>query len=160
MEEEGTPLLTKVAIGFGVLFFAACFQSCTDLIYRMKGKSTTGTVTKIVETGRRRGTTYAVYYSFTNENRTQKKRVNGSNPISHTELSDFHEGQQVPVEYYGAEVYQSRLAGRSTWWAPLFLIGSCFGLIATAVILTFTSGPPKKPPPKNRPSNAKSQPPP
>src|SRR5688572_4578852 len=101
MEDEGTSWLTKVAVTFGILFFAACFQSCSDLVYRIKGKHANGIVTKVVESSGRRRTTYAVYYSFTNENRTEKKRVNGNDPISESELGEFYEGKEVPVEYYG-----------------------------------------------------------
>jgi len=151
VEEEGMPLLTKVAIAFGALFFAACFQSCTDLVYRVKGKTANGVVSKVTESGGRRGPTYAVHYSFTNENRTEKKRVNGNDPISEGEIADFYEGQQIPVEYYGDEMYQSRLAGRTAWWAPWFLAGSLAGLIATVITLSITSGPPKKTPPKKAP---------
>ena len=151
MEDEGTSWLTKVAVAFGILFFAACFQSCSDLVYRIKGKQANGVVTKVVESSGRRRTTYAVYYSFTNENRTEKKRVNGNDPISESELGEFYEGKEVPVEYYGDEMFQSRIAGRTSWWAPLFLIGSCVGLIGTVVVLSITSRPKKKSPPPKKP---------
>ena len=144
MDDEGIPLLTKVAALFGVLFFGACFQSCSDLQYRLYGKQTTGIVAKVTESHGRRSTNYEVYYDFTNLNRQAKKRVRGSDRISTSEVGDYFEGREVPVQYYGDEMFQSRIAGRNSWWAPLFLVFSFVGLVGTVIVLSISSRPKKK----------------
>jgi hypothetical protein len=140
MDEVENPMLVKVAVAFGCLFFAACIQSCTDLQYRARGQKGTGTVSKIVEQRGKYGTvSYEVYYNFANLNRQGRKSVRGTDFVSAAEVGSYFEGQQVPVEYYGDEMFQSRIAGRSSRWAPWFLLGSFLGLVGTVVGLTIAA---------------------
>jgi hypothetical protein len=135
MEQESLSAGTKVAIVVGLLFLVSAFKAWEDVRFRMSGKDTTARVATITEQrnkGRLVG--YNVSYDFRNEN--SQKNVKGISLVDVDERDNFVPGQPLEIEYYGSDLFRSRLKGRSNWvWTALF-VSSFVAFVAGMVIMT------------------------
>jgi hypothetical protein len=105
------------ALRLGILMFSmfcvACFKSCEEIQYRVKGKETSTTIKSIDDAYHGRGghDGYTVRYLFHNEN--TGRTVKGYTDIGPGERDRYEVGQQIEIEYIGGDVHTSRIRGTS-----------------------------------------------
>ena len=137
MESEH-PRLIKLCVLVGCLFLISAFKSCTDLQYRLVGKTTTGTVTKIAENqSRGQVVDWHVTYGFNNEN--SHKRVTSYSAVDLEDYDKYQVGQSVPIEYFGDEGYDSRIVGTGSPFWTRFFLGSIVAAVVVAIVLGWQS---------------------
>jgi hypothetical protein len=130
------PYLVKFGILVGMLFFISGFKSCTDLQYRLRGKTTNGNVSKIADnTSRGRVVNSHVSYGFQNEN--SKKQVSHYTAVSLDDADKYTIGQIVPIEYFGDEGYDSRIVGSGSPLWTWFFLGSIASAVVVAGVLSW-----------------------
>jgi hypothetical protein len=146
-KEESISPGTKLAMLAGALFMVACFKSCEDLCYRWSGKQTTATVSNIAEQHSRGGTTgYNIWYAFQNEN--TRKNVKGSTLVGAGEVHQYSVGQQVDIEYYGGDMFTSRIKGSGSVFWPIFFWATLAASIVGIVVMTVRANREQRKPPR------------
>lgn len=111
---------------FGIVFAVFCvswFKSCQELKYMTVAKTCRTHVSSITRSTGRYGKHlgYKIHYNFINEN--TDKNVTGYTQTGRDGIDRYAEGQEVSVEYYGDEIFTSRIQGTgSVVWPAIFFI--------------------------------------
>jgi hypothetical protein len=119
----------------GGLFFVACFESCEEVRYRWSGRETEARVCQLVdETSYGRTTGCRVRYDFLNDN--MGKQVTGFSIVSVEEGERYFVGQVIPIQYFGKELFSSRIKGQTnSVWIALLVISTVL-MVSVTVVLT------------------------
>lgn len=134
MEQESISAGAKVALIFGLLFIVSAFKAWSDMRFLVSGKEATARVATITEQrSKGRLTGYNVSYDFMNEN--LGKNVKGISLVDIDERDAFTPGQSLDIEYYGSDLFQSRIKGRSNWiWTTLFVVSTVVFIVGMVVM--------------------------
>jgi hypothetical protein len=135
METEHSRWFVRLMGIVFALFCVACFKSCEDIRYQSSGKTTTARVSSISE-HRSRGalTGYDVRYNFVNEN--TKRAVTGCTLVGSDESAKYTVGQELTIQYFGDDVFTSRIEGTGSHVWLILLVGTTVVTVAMMVILT------------------------
>ncbi len=135
MESEH-PRLIKACVAVGCLFLVSAFKSCTDLQYRLVGKTTTGNVTKIAE-NQHRGEVVDLHVTYGFKNENSHKHVTFYSAVDLEDGDKYQVGQSVPIEYFGDEGYDSRIVGTGSPFWTRFFLGSIAAAVVVGIVLSW-----------------------
>jgi hypothetical protein len=122
MDQEAGLARFKFAAFSLLLFVVAGFKSCEEIRYAVGSARTTATVTDHREERGRRGRPIGVRisYGFLKDG----KRVTGHTIVGEDEVEGYGKGREIEVDYFGGEIFSSRIAGTgSLFWPAVLLVG-------------------------------------